>query len=173
MSSKHRIRTQICLTPNLELFCLGTLCNQFYLTFEVLPRARSHVRYICICVHADAYAYMIIKCIFQPPERIIKIYSLALLFLEFSCYYFPWSLLIPLIFTASLINKSRMQCDQFTLGILTLATVVYFHQMMYLSFKPFRHWWGWRKKKCLCELYGDKCFLFCIAWQDGGGIFYK
>lgn len=33
--------------------------------------------------------------------------------------------------------------------------------MMYLSFIPFRRWWGWRKK-CLCELHGDKCFLFAL-----------
>lgn len=94
-------------------------------------------------------------------EDCLKIFSCSAILRNFLCYYFLGGLLILLVFTASLINNSRMQCYQFTLGILTFATVVYFHQMMFLSFTPFRHWWGWRKK-CLCELHGDKCFPFAL-----------
>lgn len=97
----------------------------------------------------------------------LKIFSYSAILRIFLCYYFLGSLLILLIFTASLINNSRMQCHQFTLGILTFATVVYFHQTMYLSCTPFRCWWGWRKNVCVSYMGINVFFLHCLArwWQ--------
>lgn len=92
MSSKYRILTQIYLIPNPEFFLLGTLCNQIYLTFEVLTGAKSHMKCIYIytfiytyiymrmyiqmhisyiCIYDDVSCFLKIKCTFQPLERIV------------------------------------------------------------------------------------------------------
>lgn len=58
----------------------------------------------------------------------------------------------------------------YTWNLDVYPTVVYFHQMMYLSFTPLDV--GEDEGKNVCVSYMGM-FSFCTAWQDGGCIFYK
>lgn len=97
----------------------------------------------------------------------LKIFSCSAILRIFLCNYFLGSLLIRLIFTASLINNSRMQCHQFTLGILTFATVVISIKWCIYHVHHLDVGEDGEKNVCVSYMGINVFFLHCLArwWQ--------
>lgn len=124
--------------------------------------------YICTCMYDEISSFLGNSVHFPTTRKnCLNIFSypaiLRNLMLLFSVNHMDTSNIYYLI------NKSRMQYHPLMLGILTSAVVVYFSQVMYLSFKWFRQ--RGREKNVCCELYGDKRFLSSLPGKMAAVFF--